>query len=118
MLYIDFWATYCAPCISEMMVSNDMHDRYADDLVTFVYICLDGKERSDKWDNIVNGKGLKGHHLQLTGSQSNNLMKGIGFTGVPFYMILDQEGNLIEKGSHLRPSSGQSSMAIDKLIET
>ena len=117
-LYIDFWATYCAPCISEMMVSNDMHDRYADDLVTFVYICLDGKERSDKWDNIVNGKGLKGHHLQLTGSQSNNLMKGIGFTGVPFYMILDQEGNLIEKGSHLRPSSGQSSMAIDKLIET
>lgn len=115
-LYIDFWGTYCAPCISEMMVSNDMHDHYADQSIAFIYLCIDGEKRSAKWDNIVNGRGLKGYHVQLSDEQSNNLMKGIGFTGVPFYMIIDKEGALIEKGTHLRPSSGKSTMIINNLI--
>ncbi len=115
-LYIDFWGTYCAPCISEMMVSNDMHDLYSDQSVAFIYLCIDGEKRSTEWDNIVNGRGLKGYHVQLSEEQSNNLMKGIGFTGVPFYMIIDQEGALIEKGTHLRPSSGKSTMIIESLI--
>lgn len=115
-LFIDFWGTYCAPCIREMMVSNDMHDHYSDKSIAFIYFCVDGEERKAKWDKIVNGKGLKGNHIQLTAQQSNNLMKGIGFTGVPFYLILDKEGKLVEKGSHLRPSAGKSTIIIDKLI--
>ncbi|MEM6805215.1 MAG: TlpA disulfide reductase family protein, partial [Bacteroidota bacterium] len=116
-LYIDFWATYCAPCISEMMVSNDMHDQYTEKSVVFIYLCIDGKKRQTKWDKIVNGRGLKGHHIQLSDTQSNELMKALGFTAVPFYLILDQDGKLIEQGSHLRPSSGQSRIVLDKLTQ-
>jgi thiol-disulfide isomerase/thioredoxin len=41
---INFWATWCAPCVHELPVFNDLYKRYADKPVKVLLVSLDFKE--------------------------------------------------------------------------
>jgi thiol-disulfide isomerase/thioredoxin len=40
-LVVNFWATWCAPCVEEMPMLSRMHSRYSDKMVKFVGIAAD-----------------------------------------------------------------------------
>jgi thiol-disulfide isomerase/thioredoxin len=42
--YIDFWASWCAPCRLSFPWMNEMHDRYADKGLRIVAVGLDRRE--------------------------------------------------------------------------
>jgi len=41
---INFWATWCAPCVEELPVFNKLHQRYADKPVKVLLVSLDFKQ--------------------------------------------------------------------------
>ena len=41
-VYFDFWATWCAPCLMSMPLYTEMYDTYKDKGLTFVAINVDG----------------------------------------------------------------------------
>ena len=100
--YIDCWATWCGPCMSEFPESKRLMELFKDDEVNFLFLCLESDE--DKWKATIDEFDLGGIHYFLTRNQGDELKKTINLTGYPFYLLVDSDGNIIEKGSHLRPS--------------
>ena len=46
-VYIDFWATWCKPCIREMKLTPELHKSYGKDVV-IVSISIDKRYKSMK----------------------------------------------------------------------
>jgi len=82
---VNFWATWCAPCIKEFSVLNETYDLVKDDFV-FVVISL---ESIDKIKKFAKNKSYSFIYLK-----SNNFFLE-GITTLPQTFILDKKGNNI-----------------------
>ena len=51
---VDFWATWCVPCIEEMPSFQQFQKQYPD----FVMLGIDQKESVDQVSSFLNGKGI------------------------------------------------------------
>ena len=102
-IYVDIWATWCGPCLSQMPISKLMEHEFKDEDVVFVYICLESEE--NQWKILLAQFQLDGQHYLLSNKQSYDIRNLLSITGVPFYLLIDKNGVIREKGSHLRPSS-------------
>jgi thiol-disulfide isomerase/thioredoxin len=93
-IYIDFWASWCAPCLAEMPQSKKMRQLY-NNKVQFIYISVDDHE--EQWLG-----GLKRNRLQPAAHyllpDGLFVYKGtkIPVTGVPRHILIDAEGNMVD----------------------
>lgn len=88
---VDFWNTWCGPC----MMGMEKMEKYKDELISkgveFVYIA-DESSPDKAWRNVI--KDHKGNHYLIV-SKIMNEMKVPGFEGaIPFYMIFKPDGTL------------------------
>lgn len=111
-IYIDCWATWCGPCLSEMPNSKILMNDIKSKDVAFVYICIDSKEK--EWKALIDRYQLKGEHYLLSQTQSADMRKIFEINGIPHYIIIDKKGNVLGKDYNLRPSEAKS--AIEKLL--
>ena len=100
-IYIDFWATWCGPCLSEMPRSKQVEEELHGKDVSFVYICLESDR--DKALTTLSRFQLSGEHYILSLQQSREIRDLFGIDGIPFYVLIDKNGTILEQGSHLRP---------------
>ncbi|MDW7690713.1 TlpA disulfide reductase family protein [Flammeovirgaceae bacterium SG7u.111] len=112
-VYVDVWSTTCPPCIEEFPHAKKLMEEFKEiDQVTFLFVSVDGKKRIEKWKEMVAEK-------QLGGIQINNpeapFWKDYMMSGVPQYVLIDQEGKLVNVNPP-RPSSGEVKEEILKLL--
>jgi thiol-disulfide isomerase/thioredoxin len=102
-IYLDFWATWCGPCRAEFPESKKLMEKLLGKDVAFVFLCIDSEEKG--WKAILSEFQLGGQHYFLTQKQSTDIRKSIGIQGIPYYLLIDKQGTIQEKGSHLRPNT-------------
>lgn len=102
-VYLDFWASWCGPCMREVPHAKELKERFKgqDDLV-FLYISVD--EDLEAWKNTVAQHEIKGVHLNIQG-MGNETAELYNVKGVPTFYIIDREG-VIHDNNPGRPSSG------------
>ena len=107
-LYIDMWATWCAPCIAEFKHKDKIHElllNYKD--IIPVYISIDEDRNDTAWKEKTKVLNLNGYHLrankELITNINQKLFEGRGI-GVPYYILLGKDGNILEKNLP-RPSN-------------
>ncbi len=93
-VYLDFWATYCAPCLRNMPYSEEVRAKYAGQDVEFLYISLD--KTKEGWKRFVKKKGYTGIHLfgKSDDVKQENIEKVFEVKGLPTYILIDKQGKI------------------------
>ncbi|MCC3157849.1 TlpA family protein disulfide reductase [Hymenobacter sp. 15J16-1T3B] len=113
-VYLDFWASWCAPCLQEMPASAALREKYAKQDVVFLYVSVDTKEPA--WKGALAKPLLTGPNARHGWAQGfeTPAAKAYSIESIPAYFIIDRQGQL--RGSAApRPSAGQAT--IDALNE-
>lgn len=91
-LLIDFWATWCAPCLSEMPYSKKLHYATKDLPIEFVYLCTSFSSNIDKWKSKIAELEIPGTHIFVEDAIENELMKLFSASGFPSIVFIDRKG--------------------------
>lgn len=108
-VYIDVWATWCGPCISEIPYLKEVEQKYHGKNIEFVSISVDKKRDYEKWKNYVTNEGLVGTQLVADDAFNSAFISAYEINAIPRFILIDTEGNIISADAP-RPSN-------NKLIE-
>lgn len=112
-LYLDFWATWCAPCLGEMPHSAKLHGEAKGLPLEFIYLCTDSGGSEEKWRNIIASKQVGGTHVYIPNKAHNKLLKLFEGRGFPTYVLLRADGT--NKLDVKRPS-GLNRKELERLL--
>ena len=101
-VYIDVWASWCAPCCKEVPYLQALEKEMEGGDVVFVSVSTDTDVEAWKAKMVA----LNMHGNQLL-DRDNELCKRLNVGGIPFFVIYDKEGKLHTYGA-MRPSTGNS----------
>lgn len=93
-IYLHFWATWCAPCISEIPLLNKLTEELNTNGVELVNVCLDGD--NEKWKRIVKDKRLLGTNLICDKNWDEVITNLFKISTIPHYALIDDKGLIIE----------------------
>ena len=115
-IYIDNWATWCGPCIAEMPHSKRLQEELKDKNVVFVFLCSQDNFNNDRAKVIIAENQLKGEHYFMNFPQSASIESKFSSRGIPRYMIVDQQGKIIDNDAP-RPSAEACKEKILELVK-
>lgn len=114
-IYCDFWAPWCSPCMGEMKYSKQLKERYNEKKVVFAYLANQCSEKS--WKQTLAEIQIKGKHVLLNDSEYRHLAGKFKIPGIPHYILISK-GGLIVNSNAPRPSSTETiTRDIDELLE-
>ena len=108
-VYIDVWATWCAPCKAEIPFLKEVEQKYHDKNIEFVSISIDSSKDHDKWKKMVADMELGGIQLMADNDFKSKFVEEYFIKGIPKFILLDPDGIIINPNAP-RPSD-------DKLID-
>ncbi|MDR1336859.1 MAG: TlpA family protein disulfide reductase [Tannerella sp.] len=89
---VDFWNTWCGPCLSAMKQFEATKTALKEKGVVFVYLA-DESSPVNAWNNMI--PNIPGEHFRLKNAQMGELRKKFGIRGIPSYLILNRHGEQI-----------------------
>lgn len=109
-IYVDFWASWCAPCLEEMPSSFKAASTYKD--IVFLYISVD--KDINAWSKEAKRLGLdeRNSYLLSTGFKSN-LAKQLKIQTIPHYVIINSKGEIQNRNAP-RPSDDELELELKK----
>jgi thiol-disulfide isomerase/thioredoxin len=108
-LYIDVWGTWCGPCRLQFKYKDLLEPILQKNNIIPLYIVINAvNEQTNTWEGLIKTYNLKGYHFRANKlfiedlnriynpDNANNAEGKISFL-IPWYMLVDEEGNIVEK---------------------
>lgn len=126
-VFINFWATWCKPCIENMTNFEELIKKHKKDNIEFVYISVDTSK--ERWKNFVTKKKINGINLFANGMMDEPISNFINriiydnngeieavLSGIPVYVLIDPNGTIIENDMQLN-SKEEINQLLDKVLK-
>lgn len=96
--FIDFWATWCGGCRQTIKEYEPIKKEIGEDKVAFVYL-TDPSSIEKTWEILI--KDIAGEHYWLNKEQWNYLWNHFQMVGLPMYLLIDKQGNIVKRFTHV-----------------
>lgn len=103
---VNFWGTFCAPCIEEMKEIAELNDELPEN-VKIISICVDGAEDEEAAKDIVKNENVNFPVLLNNDNLNEAILNNVMY--VPFTIFVDSEGNIVGNtvdGAPMNPKEG------------
>jgi len=94
-LYIDFWASWCAPCRASMPYAKELRNEYEGKGVVFIYLAFNDREK--EWREAIQTLELDSNceNYFIVNPKTSKMIETLNITNIPRYMIYSKEGKLV-----------------------
>lgn len=108
-VFIDFWATWCGPCIAQIPALEEIYHDYKDRNIAIMSISVD-KNKED-WENDVREK----NHPWLQFHDGTNMNDFFLVRFIPTFVLIGTDGNIIEPRAPY-PSDQELRVLLDSVM--
>jgi len=124
-VYVDFWGTWCYPCIQEIPGALKIQEKYKDKPVVFLYVAMEYDEEDiAHWRQFIRGenerfgefldyKPFPGIHLVAEEQFRNPDIRPYKINLAPTFVLVDSKGTIVDARAE-RPD--EISEHIDRLL--
>ena len=90
---LDFWASWCGPCLIDLPDLRKIKEKTAALPVVFLNVSIDTDDAA--WREAIDKHEIKGIHVRADGFNSD-VAKSYQVTGIPSYYLVDSQGLIVE----------------------
>ena len=109
---LDFWATWCGPCIASFPGMQKAVNKYADDKdVAFLFI-NSWENSADKTKNAADFIEKNKYTFNVPLDLDDKVIGSYAVSGIPTKFVLDKQGNIVFK----KVGGGSSEKLVDELV--
>lgn len=114
-IYIDVWASWCAPCRAEMPNSLALKNKYDNGKVVVLFLSIDEDVAAWKKVNKDENLGNYAYSYLLLNAQETDFVKKLKISSIPRYILIDKKGQICNsKAPH--PGEPELVSLLDKLM--
>ena len=106
---IDFWATWCGPCVAELPNVLKAYEKHHAKGFEIIGISLDRQQDKAKLENFIKEKNMPWQQFYDGQYWNNKLSTKYGVNSIPATYLLDGEGKII--GKNLRGTALEEAVA-------
>ncbi|MDL2322509.1 TlpA family protein disulfide reductase [Bacteroidales bacterium OttesenSCG-928-A17] len=95
-LFVDFWATTCGPCVGGIKQNQEIREKYKDHPdFAFIFITDSGSTPASAYHKFVEEHSLYNSYI-LTPDEMNYMRQLFKFSGIPRYVKVGKDGKIID----------------------
>jgi len=96
---VQYWATWCEPCIADMARLRELHSKYSDRGFTIVGINLDNQR--EKAAAMLKESPLPWPQIHESGGLESRLANEMGILSLPTMILVDKRGRVANRNVHV-----------------
>lgn len=90
---IDFWATWCKPCVRELKAIADVYEDWVDETGVKIYaVSLDEAQNEQRVKPFVENKGWE---YEVLLDPNGDFKRQLGVSDPPHVFVVDGKGNIV-----------------------
>ena len=91
---LDFWASWCGPCIGNLPYLRNIKKKTVGQPVVFVNLSLDSSDAA--WRKAIDEHGIEGVHVR-SGTSGSGATSAYNVRAIPAYFLVDPQGIIVER---------------------
>lgn len=94
-IYLNFWASWCKPCMAKMEQLRSIQGKLEDQGIVFLNVSLD--RQKETWLQTLATKDIRGLHVLANGDIESDVARSYQIKILPQYYIIDKNGYFASK---------------------
>ena len=112
---IDFWATWCPPCVKSIPEVKNLWKKYKDKGLVILGVSLDKDLQA--WQTYIKNNDMTWFQVADGKFWENDAAILYGVESIPNVCIIDQKGNIVAKGLNPMAQSEEIEQTLSTLLE-
>ncbi|AWG24658.1 TlpA family protein disulfide reductase [Flavobacterium kingsejongi] len=114
-ILVDYWASWCKPCLKEMKKIPNIHQKYDGKDIVLVYLSIELDEKA--WKKASGKIGISGDKYNLMTSKMNKTgTNKLANSAIPTYLIYNKKGELVNHNAPHPNEGNKLYLELDKYL--
>jgi len=109
---LDFWGTWCRPCVQQMPKIKKVYEAFKND-ENFVMLGMNLDWDLKKAENYITAEKINWPQLSLGSMSESDIVKNYGIGGVPALILIGSDGKIISKNLNAEQLQAAIAQAIN-----